>query len=524
VLDPTGLRIPGIVEIDDFDFVEYPRIRIVRDYPISDRRIPHLIGPEREICYYAKGSVILDRYNPGGTIVQCLEQAERVVRDAIRGRSDNDIAGEFHAYWSTSSTLVDLPEGYTGPAEIKYLRLGKSERKTPVLTNGSTWLTKADHRPEHRLSSEPALVVAVDSPLSLDPNSPWPPANLSDLNGWLAWAAPNVLGELEGFMRDESHPVASVVIRAPNGIVAFRVTLPIRFQREEFLKNRRSGLPQLLGRIASEVEVERIEGVRADVDYVFGRNMGNSRTLVGKRILLIGCGTIGGFLAQQLAQCGAGAGSGFLTLVDSDSLQPSNIGRHLLGVPYLHRNKAEACAEFLLEQLPMLAIEACSGSVLDVDLPWGRYDLVVDATGEEALSIALNERAVRNRPKSASHVFVWLMGNGALAQCILTGEPDYACLKCLKPELAGEARYRGLRPSVEVQTVTNVACGDATFTPFPVSRSVAAAALACDLVLDWVSGPSGDRFRSLTLDHTKAFQVPDGSPKSLKTCPACGAT
>jgi hypothetical protein len=57
LLDPTGLRIPGVVEIDDFDFVKYPQIRIASDYRLSDRRIPHIIGPEREICYYAKGSV-----------------------------------------------------------------------------------------------------------------------------------------------------------------------------------------------------------------------------------------------------------------------------------------------------------------------------------------------------------------------------------------------------------------------------------------------------------------------------------
>jgi tRNA A37 threonylcarbamoyladenosine dehydratase len=166
-----------------------------------------------------------------------------------------------------------------------------------------------------------------------------------------------------------------------------------------------------MARQSTATPVERFAGVRIDEAYLFGRNLGGMRNLAGKKILLIGCGTIGGFLAQQLAQCGAGAGRGSLTLADPDVLKTGNLGRHVLGVPYLGQNKAEACAAFLKEQLPPLAIEGCAGDVLVLALPWKRYDLVIDATGEEALSLALNERAVRARPAVLPHMFVWLVAN-----------------------------------------------------------------------------------------------------------------
>lgn len=51
------------------------------------------------------------------------------------------------------------------------------------------------------------------------------------------------------------------------------------------------------------------------------------KNLAGKRILLSGCGAVGGFLAQQLAQIGAGAPGGKLMLVDDDTLQGANLGR-----------------------------------------------------------------------------------------------------------------------------------------------------------------------------------------------------
>lgn len=275
-------------------------------------------------------------------------------------------------------------------------------------------------------------------------------------------------------------------------------------------------------RIASEIEVDRAQGVLADEDHVFGRNLGSMRNLSGKRVLLIGCGTIGSFLAQQLVQCGCGVGSGSLMLVDSDILRPANLGRHLLGVPYLHRNKAEACAEFLREQLPLVSVVGRGNAVTAGQFPIARYDLVIDATGEEAFSIALNERAVRTRPDSPPILFVWLLGNGAAARCILTGSSGRACFKCLKPQLSGPQRYQALRPGADVEIINNHGCGDTTYVPFPVSRSVAAAALGCDLVLDWANEKPGDHFRSLVFDEKRAFHNKNGSPGPSETCPACG--
>jgi molybdopterin/thiamine biosynthesis adenylyltransferase len=269
--------------------------------------------------------------------------------------------------------------------------------------------------------------------------------------------------------------------------------------------------------------VERSTTVASDLDYIYGRNLGSMKSLAGTRILQIGCGTIGGFLAQQLAQSGAGMGGGRFKLVDSDVLQPSNLGRHLLGVPHLSQNKAVACAKFLNTLLPGAEIEGVEDDALAQD-DLDRFDLVIDATGEESLSLALNQRAVDRRPKGPDHLFVWLLGNGAIAQAILVGNPEKACLKCLKPELAGQPRFRALRPGIEVEIGSIQACGDADFVPFPVSRPVSAAAMACEMALDWANGGRGDRFRNITFDHRQAFEIANSSPDRSGRCPACGTT
>lgn len=500
-----------------------PSIVIESHWEAPQRRLPHIFGPGGSICYYASGAIILDRYNPAGTVIQCLQKAEKVVQNALAGRLDDDFADEFAAYWRQRWMMFDLPSHYAGPAVFRYPKLHGNDLPTPVLTLGKSWTTEREPGRHSGEAPEQALVVSVDRPLTVDPNGVWPPTNLLELTRWLEWVDPQLPQRLDEALAQGSHVASSLVIRAPNGVYSARVDIPARYQTVEFLRNRRAKLPRVLHQIGDQVHIERARGDAVDLEYIYGRNIGSRKNLTGKSVLLIGCGTIGGFLAQQLAQCGAGIGGGTLTIADPDELRTANLGRHLLGVPHLHLNKAKACADFLNLMLPGAHIEGIDTPALDIP-NLDRFDLIIDATGEEALSLALNHRAVRRRPAAPAHIFVWLVGNGAAAQCIFVdNDSAKSCLKCLKPDLAGSPRFRIERPGVEMERGSVAACGDAEFVTFPVSRSVAAAALACDLALDWVNKRVADRFRSHTFDTTLAFEVKNSSPNVHAQCPECQA-
>jgi molybdopterin/thiamine biosynthesis adenylyltransferase len=515
--------VPIFLLAEDLDFVAYPIIGIMPGWRSDGRRLPHVLGPGGIICYYAAGAVVLDRYSPGGTILQCLNQAERVLRDALAGRLDADFADEFRSYWGGTWELSDLPLRYDGDGKFHTVRLAGDHRRMPVLSTGKSWLLdRPDSRPSPK-GGEPVHIVTIDEPLTLNPFVSWPPANLSEVTDWLEWFDPRLLGELDAAIKLGTLGAGTLAIRAPNGTFSLRVQVPPRMQTTELLANRRKSLPRLLHGMAKEVKVERSTAVAADLDYIYGRNLGSMKGLAGKRILQIGCGTIGSFLAQQLAQSGAGTGGGRLKLVDEDVLQPSNLGRHLLGVPHLNQNKAIACADLLNTLLPGAEIDGVDKDALTL-VDFDRFDLVIDATGEEVLSLALNARAISRRPNGPDHLFVWLLGNGTIAQAILVGDSNKACFKCLKPELAGQPRFRALRPDVDVEIGRIHACGDADFVPFPVSRPVAAAAMACDMVLDWANGVRGDRFRNTTFDAGKAFTIANSSPGPTPRCPACGTS
>lgn len=74
-----------------------------------------------------------------------------------------------------------------------------------------------------------------------------------------------------------------------------------------------------------------------------------------KRVLVVGCGGLGGHIIDQLARIGVG----FLRVVDGDVFESSNLNRQLLSdVPRLGISKAKAAADHVVRVNPEVSVEA----------------------------------------------------------------------------------------------------------------------------------------------------------------------
>lgn len=74
-----------------------------------------------------------------------------------------------------------------------------------------------------------------------------------------------------------------------------------------------------------------------------------------KRVLVVGCGGLGGHLIDMLARIGIG----FLRVVDGDAFEPSNLNRQLLSeVSLLGVGKAQTAAERVRRVNPNVAVHA----------------------------------------------------------------------------------------------------------------------------------------------------------------------
>jgi len=187
-----------------------------------------------------------------------------------------------------------------------------------------------------------------------------------------------------------------------------------------------------------------------------------------------------------------------------------------LGYDNLFAPKAEAVKQRIEKEFPESRVHAhVRRATFPTDI---RGDLVIDATGEEAFSEALNYHRQKMEPASRPPTLhTWILGNGECAQALWVDTHKYACYRCLRcndPERT--PRFPILSHPPETQ---NLGCH--AFTPYAVSAPMTAAALATDFVAGWMSGDPSPRFRTRAVEGAKLRKVKSKNLTPLAGCPAC---
>ena len=102
------------------------------------------------------------------------------------------------------------------------------------------------------------------------------------------------------------------------------------------------------------------------------------RLLLRKRILIVGCGGLGGNLISIFSRIGVG----FLRIVDGDVFEATNLNRQLFSeIPVLGQNKAKVAADRLFRINPDITVEAVEAFLTEenVSMLLQDCDIVVDA-------------------------------------------------------------------------------------------------------------------------------------------------
>jgi adenylyltransferase/sulfurtransferase len=147
-------------------------------------------------------------------------------------------------------------------------------------------------------------------------------------------------------------------------------------------------------------------------------------------VLLVGCGALGGSLAQSLVRCGVGT----LTLVDRDVVEPSNLPRQVLFEPgHVGRPKAEAAREALarIGGPTRVAAHALHVDADNLEELARGCDLVLDGTDNLATRYLVNDLCVE---RGLPWVYGGVVGASGLVLPIVPGRG--ACLRCLFPQPA----------------------------------------------------------------------------------------
>lgn len=147
------------------------------------------------------------------------------------------------------------------------------------------------------------------------------------------------------------------------------------------------------------------------------------------RVLIVGLGGLGSPVMQYLA----GAGVGFLGLIDADVLDASNLHRQpIYGLADVGKPKAELARAAIAALNPAVQVEAHSvpfnaDNALELIR---RHDIVVDCSDNFRTKYLINDAAVlAQKPAVFASVYQY---EGQLQ--VYKPEPKHACLRCLWPE------------------------------------------------------------------------------------------
>ena len=113
--------------------------------------------------------------------------------------------------------------------------------------------------------------------------------------------------------------------------------------------------------------------------------------LRASRVLIVGIGGVGSYAAEAVARAGVGS----ITLMDGDSVQPSNLNRQLVALTStLGRNKAEVMAERIKDIDPETEVTALARFYReDDDLDLTAFDWIIDAIDDVNAKTALIKTA-----------------------------------------------------------------------------------------------------------------------------------
>lgn len=496
-VDLTGQQLPRVY------------VNIPTDAPSV---MPH-ISSNGYICYSTKDTLVLDIFDMAGQTLACLDRAANVLDLALQGKMQQDLEDEFFVCWQGNPCLLDVDS-----------RGGKSLSVFLFESKGLAFITDSPERTHKKLGAmglsgatkkESIEGIQVNTTAKPRPTQGvWPPPTVADLLRWQHILDPKAKREIEERLVGASlrrKQIAVCVVKSPRTQYAFWV--PLSPSRNESPAKAIMNARQRL----YAAKVHPMSDFRIDDSYITSRNTPNRQTLAGMRVALVGCGTIGGFLGELLVKAGAGLCDGELQLIDPDSLLPQNIGRHRLGMNQALENKALGLRAELTRGAPTANIKAFPVKAQEVQLDG--VDLLIDATGEEALSYLLT-RSFTDAGKFVPTLTVWVEGPGVAVRALLRDTLDKGCTRCMS-----ERHGQQLFPVIDGAMPDELAghgC-ESLYVPFPATVSVRAACLAADMVSDWLNHVVGARLRTDVLRKGFNKAIEDTDVPRRDTCPACSA-
>lgn len=536
-----------LIKINDWEFLELPSVYIKKPaFKNFDKLLPlpHLTVTPKiynedsfyNLCYAVTSSLSYDNHDKISILRWCFNQTVKVLHDIFINKAlcNQEALREIVPIWSMISTknFINVANWYQANESnelaqrlclaYKYNDLN-IESQNQGLHN--FFLKNDNDRPLQFFVLEPILVDKFPGfPNGFLPNTAPFAIDLKFFLNWLKSFSQKTVNALikaiVEFAKCNDHTLFLSCLNINRYTLTFCVEITALKRKFPELKNK---LKTVNISFFNDCWVVLTHSTNLTPSFIYKRNIEKlfPENLSNKKVILIGCGAIGGYLGLSLARLGAGSEGGELILIDSDTLESENVGRHALGKRYIGYHKAMSLKFEINEQLPALNISDFNESVINAKFYkiFEQADLIIDATATSNVSQRINEVYFSNKNIQAPILYTWIMGNGECVQSLFVDKNvKTACRSCIdKSGYPIRDQYDAL---AGLNTIVNFsACSD--YTPYSVSASQSASVLATDLILDWLRGNVSPRYRTRYTERWVGNKIESADYLPHKDCHVC---
>ena len=532
-----------------------PHIELPSAYVINmpeaymNKLIPH-ISHEGYLCFVEKKEAdwepndLRSLYeNINSQIQSTLIKSAQAFQEQENG--DLEFENEFVSYWAPDGFLYLLSEidksssnfvtflcssiNENSPNNSEFVSINTGNKKPNEYIDDralNKWLSQRELEVSNEDTGIKTHYISVSPDKLTGVN--WPPTSLGNLTNWLEEVNRSARDHLIYSLtkKKEKKHILLLNIDKQDPIAVY---LELNVQNFDFNKNNsnnnkkknKPSFHSLAAIVRSNrfcSHFKRFSVIKADTSTLQSRDKRRELRLSSKRIALVGCGTIGGYLASLLIRNGAGCSNEQFDLYDDDILMPHNFSRHVLTSFSFGKNKALELASSLTHSIHTTkSVHGFASSFPLNESQLAKYDIIIDATGRPPFSKRL-AHIVRLLPqlKRPNIIHAFNDGNGRASKVFI--DTGHSCYKCMTMDRVIHQNNADTRfaSSVLDKSERKVSCGN-TYTIYDASVSHITAAMAQEAVLNTLESNLPWSYSEFILDE----QFRTGKRRTLKKQPKC---
>lgn len=447
------------------------------------------VGAEGKICLFDSSSILIKQELADQLVIDCFDQAIKILNIRPGSKIYNDeVCREFDSYWL--SVLNKKAYSCLDINDVKYAEFPM------VISNGVSVIanTKIEAdiilqntfglMPDENTFERTCIVIRIRDGSNMIPLS-----KQFKWNNIRRYVVDNTSSSIKRQFRKFLEKKVKHYVRylflvypAKEGYIIFGF-------RIEFNNNRYCKIENSLSTKVENVFVERI-----DYKYLTMRG-GGTVTLKEKRVLLLGCGSVGGYIASNLCQSGIMN----IDILDNDFFNPENVHRHWLGFdaisPKGYKYKADLIKEKLEAQYPYSDIDSLSfvdrsaETYIKDAKRLAQYDLIISALGEPTINLEIN-RIIRAHSITSPFLCCFNEPYGIGGHVVVVNLDSNSCLQCLYTDsISNElVPFRGSFAAPNQNFKKNLSGCSSAFVPYSCLDSQQTAILAVRKAIDILMG------------------------------------